>query len=159
MSIRQQYQEVQKGHVYLLGNVAMPTMYKIGHTKRDVEARIQELSRSTSVPRPFYLVVCLKTYQPRVVEMLVHSRLGEYRANTAREFFEFPDDREAAIAFLTQVVDSGVYEPVTIRPQVAPMPEPVPVRTEPELTQEERQARQQAAIDGLRALLEPENRA
>lgn len=122
----------QQGEVYLLGNVAMPCMYKIGHTKRSVEARIAELSRSTSVPRSFYLVVALRTYNPRIVELQVHSRLHAYRANVAREFFEFPDDRDAAIAFLTQVVDSGVYEPVTCRPPVIIRPLPNPVLSEEE---------------------------
>lgn len=122
MSVNQHYQEVQKGQVYLLGNLAMPCLYKIGHTKRSLEERIKELSRSTSVPRGFYTVLALATYQPRLVELQVHSRLYAYRANAAREFFEFPDDREAAIAFITQVVDSGVYNPVTSRPQVRVAP-------------------------------------
>ncbi|QFT84942.1 hypothetical protein FIU88_08135 [Halomonas sp. THAF12] len=156
MSLNQEYRPVQKGEVYLLGNLAMPGMYKIGHTQRSLETRIAELSRSTSVPRPFYLIVALRSYQPRLVEMQVHARLQAYRANQAREFFEFPDDREAAIAFLTQVVDSGVYEPVTRRPQVAPAPEPVPVLSEEE--QRDRDAarfqRNSDAIQSLRALLD-----
>lgn len=151
----QHQQQVQRhGEVYLLGNTAMPALYKIGHTTRDIETRIAELSRGTSVPAPFYLVVALRSYQPRLVEMQVHSRLSAYRANRAREFFEFPDDREAAMAFLTQVVDSGVYEPVTVRPQVAPMPVPndPPAELTPE-QEEERNEKARRSISWLRGLL------
>lgn len=140
----QHQQQVQRhGEVYLLGNTAMPALYKIGHTTRNIETRIAELSRGTSVPAPFYLVVALRSYQPRLVEMQVHSRLSAYRANRAREFFEFPDDREAAMAFLTQVVASGVYEPVTVRPQVAPMP--VPNDPPVELTAEQLAEREESS--------------
>jgi len=151
----QHRQQVQPhGQVYLLGNTAMPALYKIGHTSRDIKTRIAELSRGTAVPAPFYLVVALRSYQPRLVEMQVHSRLTAYRANRAREFFEFSDDREAAIAFLTQVVDSGVYEPVTVRPQVVPMP--VPNEPPVELTPEQKAERKEKArrsIAWLRGLL------
>ena len=155
MSVNQEYQPVQTGDVYLLGNLATPGIYKNGYTQRGVDARIAELSRSTSVPRPFYLVVALRSYQPRLVELQVHSRLQNYRANQTREFFEFPDDREAAIAFLTQVVDSGVYEPVTKRPQVAPRPEPVPVisKEEKEAMDAEKHQRCQEMLQGLRHIL------
>ena len=156
MSLNQEHRPVQTGDVYLIGNLAMPCLYKIGHTQRGVEARIAELSRSTSVPTPFYLILALRTYQPRIVEMQVHSRLSAYRANRAREFFEFPDDRDAAIAFLTQVVDSGVYEPVTRRPQVAIDPEPEEILSDEEWARRTREMREEGRrqISLMRASLD-----
>jgi hypothetical protein len=79
------------GFIYCMANDSMPGLYKIGQTERPPSYRRDELSRSTSAPTAFEILMYVETEQPREVERLVHDRLNEYRVNEGREFFRIPD--------------------------------------------------------------------
>jgi hypothetical protein len=76
------------GFVYLLGNRAMPGIYKIGRTKGSVFARAAQLS-NTSVPERFIVVCYMKTDDASRDEAHLHHFLGDFRINYDREFFRF----------------------------------------------------------------------
>ncbi|MFD1558325.1 GIY-YIG nuclease family protein [Paraburkholderia silviterrae] len=78
------------GFVYVLGNDAMPGIYKIGMTDRAPRERMDELSKATAVPLPFDLVMYAQVSDPREVEAGIHGDLAKYRVNSSREFFRAP---------------------------------------------------------------------
>ncbi len=75
-----------KGYVYILSNVSMPGIVKIGKTTRPVGVRANELYQ-TGVPTPFK--VEYQVYSPDCgeLEYVMHNKLNEFRLNPAREFF------------------------------------------------------------------------
>lgn len=76
------------GFVYILGNRAMPGIYKVGFTERSPSLRCDELSRSTSVPCEFDLI-CYAEYEcARTREQEIHQALAEYRFSPDSEFFK-----------------------------------------------------------------------
>ena len=77
------------GYVYLLSNISMPNIYKIGYTKRILSERVDELSRSTSCPTNFE-VVCFAEFENCVLaERDMHNIFSQYRVNDKKEFFKF----------------------------------------------------------------------
>jgi len=141
------------GNIYLLGNPSMPGLYKIGYTTRHIDSRIKELSRGTSVPTPFFLVLRLVVHHPALLEKDVHRLLSDHRHSVSREFFNFKDDRQAAVLFLTAIANSDVYIPRTMRP-VKPVikSEPKPVANN-EPIDPEKYNRGREAINQLKQLL------
>jgi hypothetical protein len=79
----------QYGFVYLLGNKAMPWYYKIGCTERSPHNRAAELSAATGVPHPFHVLLYIEVADFQRVERRMHQEIGDFRANTNREFFCF----------------------------------------------------------------------
>jgi hypothetical protein len=77
------------GFIYLLGNRAMPCYYKIGCTERAPHERADELSRSTSVPEPFKVLLYMELEDFQRREQCLHGHLGDFRPNAQREFFLF----------------------------------------------------------------------
>jgi hypothetical protein len=77
-----------RGYVYLLGNVCMPGIYKIGRTGGSVFDRAARLS-NTSVPQPFVVVCYMETDDASRDEAHLHQFLGDFRVNYDREFFRF----------------------------------------------------------------------
>jgi hypothetical protein len=78
------------GFVYCIDNyLAMPGLYKIGHTHKSPHQRAEELS-TTGVPHPFTVVGYIDIENPDVWERRFHKYLEEYRCNTRREFFKAP---------------------------------------------------------------------
>lgn len=77
------------GFVYLLGNRAMPTFYKIGKTGLDPFERASQLSRPTGVPEPFDVICYFRTEDPRGDECHLHDFMADFRNSFAREFFRF----------------------------------------------------------------------
>ena len=75
------------GFVYVLRNVCMPGIYKIGMTDRAPSRRAEELSSSTSVPLPFDLVCFAEVVDAAAFERAIHEKLADCRVNSAREFF------------------------------------------------------------------------
>ena len=144
--------DVHTGEIYLLGNTAMQGFYKIGSTTRSVEARIEELSRSTAVPAKFYPIVVIKAHKPGFVETIVHSKLASHRQNKRREFFVFDNDTDAATSFLREVADSGVYVPATTKPPIRAVtkPESKPVST---MTDEEKKQSAAMHLAHLRSIV------
>lgn len=74
------------GWVYVLGNEAMGSIYKIGSTTRSVERRMREMY-TTGVPVPFDCIFGEWFSDCRAAERFIHSEMQEYRLDASREFF------------------------------------------------------------------------
>jgi hypothetical protein len=75
-----------KGYVYILSNVSMPGIVKIGKTTRSVEQRVMELYQ-TGVPSPFEVVASFLTPDCHELEAVTHAHLAQSRLTGGREFF------------------------------------------------------------------------
>ena len=89
---RKRMYEGRKGNgdswVYILSNESQPGMYKIGYTAHeDVDKRVKQLSRSTSVATPFTLEWAFRCFNAERLEGEVHQALKGYRISKDREFF------------------------------------------------------------------------
>lgn len=80
------YDKKYLGYVYILSNIAMPGIYKIGYTSRDPEERIYELNKSTSIPTPFNIEYVIKSNNYVQIEADIHRELSNYRFG--KEFFK-----------------------------------------------------------------------
>jgi hypothetical protein len=78
------------GFVYIMGNRAMPGIYKIGMTMGAPSKRAEELSSSTSVPLPFEVMAYGEAENPSQVERELHSGYADDRVSPSREFFSVP---------------------------------------------------------------------
>lgn len=76
------------GFVYVLGHRCMPGIYKVGFTERSPHARMEELSRSTSVPCEFDLICYAEYDRARDREQEIHRLLEKFRIDSGREFFK-----------------------------------------------------------------------
>jgi len=74
------------GDVYVLTNIAMPRIVKIGHSF-DAELRAQQLSWATGVPCNFDVAYAQHVDYAPEVESAAHELLADYRVNDRREFF------------------------------------------------------------------------
>jgi len=76
------------GWVYVLSNESQPGMYKIGYTNQDnVNDRVKQLSRSTSVATPFTLEFAFRCFNAERLERAIHKDLKGARVAKDREFF------------------------------------------------------------------------
>jgi len=74
--------------IYILSNESQPGMYKIGYTSQDnVETRVKQLSRSTSVATPFFLEWAFKCFNAGKLEQEIHEKLKGHRISSNKEFF------------------------------------------------------------------------
>jgi hypothetical protein len=74
--------------VYILSNESQPGMYKIGYTSHEnVDKRVKQLSRSTSVATPFKLELAFRCFNAERLEGEVHQALSGHRISKDREFF------------------------------------------------------------------------
>ena len=74
--------------VYILSNESQPGMYKIGYTSHeDVDQRVKQLSKSTSVATPFHLEWAFRCFNAERLEGEVHKKLQGHRISKDREFF------------------------------------------------------------------------
>ena len=76
------------GWIYILSNKTMPGLFKIGHTKNNVDDRAREISRATGVPIPFEVEWAFNCYDSEVLEKEIHRAFDSYRYSSNREFFE-----------------------------------------------------------------------
>jgi hypothetical protein len=85
------------GIVYVLSNLAMPDLVKIGMTNRDnVDARLKELF-TTSVPVPFECEFACKVTDCVRVEKALHIAFNPYKIHAQREFFKINPEQVIAI--------------------------------------------------------------
>ena len=91
----------KNGDVYIASNPAMPGLLKIGHTETNAEWRIEQLSKSTSVPLSFVLEYSVFVENSQKCEADVHRALCEHRLSRNREFFQIGLDE--AIRVLNKV--------------------------------------------------------
>jgi hypothetical protein len=96
------------GIIYLLTNEAMPGLVKIGVTSAEtVEARLTQLSSSTSVPLAFECYFAASVAEPDRIEKVLHQLFSEQRVNPKREFFRI-DPEKAVLA-----ISIGTFKEVT----------------------------------------------
>lgn len=76
------------GFVYVMGNRAMPGIFKVGMTMHAPSKRAQELSASTSVPMEFEVLAFGEIEDPANFERQIHIAFAEYRVSPNREFFK-----------------------------------------------------------------------
>lgn len=103
------------GFIYCMSNESMPDLYKIGQTERPPSYRCSELSKSTSSPTEFEILMYAEVEEPVQMERFVHERLAEYRVNAGREFFRITDlavvrDLFVGISSLVMVTNFAEYK-------------------------------------------------
>lgn len=98
------------GWVYVLGNLAMPGIYKIGMTTNSPEKRAKELSGVTGVPEKFHVIKAFRSANPAKHENEVHRILARYRVNDGREFFKCKVEKILSVC--TSVIPDGNAETV-----------------------------------------------
>ena len=88
-----------KGYVYILGNNLFPHLLKIGRTSRTTEIRCKELSHSTAIPEPFFIIDSFFSYNSYLLEYLTHAYLmcENKRYNLLKEFFITNKNEASAI--------------------------------------------------------------
>ncbi len=77
------------GYLYCFSNESIPSMLKIGSTKREPNIRLNEANSNTWIPLPYKLEFAKKVLNHKQKEMLLHKILSQYnkRVNPRREFF------------------------------------------------------------------------
>lgn len=78
------------GFVYILGNQAMPGIYKVGTTKFSPHRRAEELSRGTGVPHEYEVFYYAELANAAAWEKAVHLQLADRRVSEQRELFKGP---------------------------------------------------------------------
>ena len=99
--------------VYVLTNLAMPDLIKIGVTSRNNETdaidairqRLAELSQPTGVQYPFECHFAGEVTDQVNVEELMHQIFAEYRLNPKREFFRMAPEKAVLALQLAQAKD------------------------------------------------------
>lgn len=104
------------GFIYILSNVSMPGLIKIGRTDRTLEQRMRELN-TTGVPTPFVLEHSTHTTNSLMAEKEIHAALSArgVRNSNSREFFRMDLNKAK------QVVDAiaGLYcDEVNVEPEI-----------------------------------------
>ena len=86
---RREYKRL--GWVYVARNPCFAdAVFKVGQTKVSPVSRVEKLSGSTSVYRPFELVYFVHVSDRDLAESHVHQALAATRINPAKEFFAAP---------------------------------------------------------------------
>ena len=99
-----------KGFVYVLTNVSMPGLVKIGKTTRSVEQRALELYQ-TGVPEPFIIASQVATPDCGGMEAEAHAYFQSCRVSPSREFFWCdPPDAEAVLRDILMEQVSSMVE-------------------------------------------------
>ncbi|MCY4400555.1 MAG: GIY-YIG nuclease family protein [Gemmatimonadetes bacterium] len=105
---RREYKRL--GWVYVARNPCFAEpVFKVGQTKVSPVVRVERLSSSTSVYRPFQLVYFVHVSDRDRAEGHVHQALAASRVNPAKEFFEVP------IMTVVQALDQAAnYWPIQL---------------------------------------------
>lgn len=106
------------GYVYVLSNISMPGIVKIGKSNAGGHKRAHDLF-VTGVPTKFRVEFEIYVYDPLHLEQAVHESLDKSRVGADREFFRC-DPNDAIIAILNEyasyhdhtVVNSDEFEAV-----------------------------------------------
>lgn len=80
----------KSGCVYILANMYMPGLVKIGATTKSPYFRADQLSSATGVPGAFDVIAFLRCDDCMVMEAVVHAYIHEHRVELNREFFDIP---------------------------------------------------------------------
>jgi hypothetical protein len=74
-------------YVYVLVNISMPSMVKIGMTTLTPEQRAHQISSATGVPTPWEVAYSYKCFRSDLLEAEIHNYFSAYRVNNHREMF------------------------------------------------------------------------
>lgn len=80
------------GYVYILTNVSLPGMIKVGRTLRDSRSRARELF-TTGLPTPFQVAFEIFSDEHEKLEADFHQEIHDFRISNNREFFKYPLDK------------------------------------------------------------------
>lgn len=95
------------GALYVLTNVAMPGLVKIGCTSGAIEDRIRDLSATTGVPLAFECHFAAKVEDMTIKERTLHQLFAEQRINPRREFFRIAPEK------VVLAIRMGAFEEIT----------------------------------------------
>jgi hypothetical protein len=73
--------------IYVLVNISMPGIVKIGLTTTSVDQRVKEINSSTGVPTPWIPTYKFKCYGSRYLEKELHEHFSQQRVSENREMF------------------------------------------------------------------------
>jgi len=90
VNIEVEHSAVENGFVYVLENILMPGVYKIGFTSGNPDKRAAQISQQYGLPSPFVVVEYWRTKDPFIVEQRIHSKLSGVRRGG--EFFQIDFD-------------------------------------------------------------------
>jgi len=79
--------------VYVLSNISMPGLLKVGYTALTPEKRAYQLSTATGVATPFKVEYAFKCHEGEFLETEIHNYLESYRVSNNREFFNIELDK------------------------------------------------------------------
>jgi hypothetical protein len=99
-------------YVYILTNLAMPDMIKIGKTSTSVEQRMSELNRHSGVPLPFTCFYAAEVADADLVEKKLHHAFGDHRVRPQREFFYLSPSRAQSVLELVAITDATPREEI-----------------------------------------------
>ena len=89
--------------VYVLTNISMPNLLKIGSTSKEPDKRAEQVSRGTGVPTKFRVEFAFKCFNAESLEREIHKYLKPFRVNNDREFFQISlTEAEKTIELLGQ---------------------------------------------------------
>jgi len=75
--------------IYIMSNVSIPGLLKIGYTGKPAEERRKELSKATGVPTPFKIEYIFRLHgRGEEMEREIHRCLEHKRNSSRREFFD-----------------------------------------------------------------------
>jgi hypothetical protein len=113
------------GVIYLMTNVAMPGMVKIGKTDsvNSLTARLRDLY-NTSVPLPFECHFAAEVDDADALERKLHNLFGEFRVNPRREFFRLDPER------VVIAVSIGPYREIAVTSEAGDAEEQKAVESE-----------------------------
>jgi hypothetical protein len=92
-----------RGWVYILTNVSMPGLVKVGYSTKDPGLRAEELNH-TGVPTPYVVVYDVLVVEPRTVEKCVHESLEDHHAG--KEWFKC--EIQVAVRAIRAVAGDGL---------------------------------------------------
>lgn len=79
------HSKIEFGFIYVLENILMPGIYKIGFTANNPDKRAEQISQQYNLPTPFVVLNYWRTRDPYIIEQRVHKILNLSRVNG--EFF------------------------------------------------------------------------
>jgi hypothetical protein len=92
-----------RGWTYIITNLAMPGLVKVGFTMKDPQLRAEELN-NTGSPHPFVVQYDILVDDPQQIEQQVHKELKEF--SEGKEWFRC--SIECAIEAITRIAKSKI---------------------------------------------------
>jgi hypothetical protein len=127
--------KAKSGHLYLAANASWPGLFKIGCTRRSVDARMRQLS-GAGVPTPWVPYQTWAAYDAHGLEALAHKACGRWLVQS--ELFHAPAEvlqravRDVLSADVARLASSlGLFLPDSfgLAPDAAPAPAGFPIPT------------------------------